>query len=58
MSTTGDNETRNENGNMVTLELRVSCNTFWKYEMKLRVDRDEYVDPDNNNNFNINGCCN
>ena len=57
MSTVRDNERRNENenGNTVTLDLRVSCNTFWKYEMKLTVDRDEYVDP--NNNFNINGCC-
>ena len=47
---------KNENGNTVTLDLRVSCNTFWKYEMKLTVDRDEYIDPDNN--LNINGCCN
>ena len=44
------------NGNTVTLDLRVSCDTFWKYEMKLTVDRDEYIDPDNNN-LNINGCC-
>ena len=44
------------NRNTVTLVLRVSCNTFWKYEMKLTVDRDEYIDPDNN--MNINGCCN
>jgi hypothetical protein len=54
MSHTGNTE--EENGNTVTLDLRVSCNTFWKYEMKLRVNRDEYVDPDNNN-LNINGCC-
>jgi hypothetical protein len=52
-------ENTNENGNMVTLDLRVSCNTFWKYEMKYTVDRDEYVDYDNDNNSNINesGCC-
>ena len=51
--------TKNDDGNnanTVTLDLRVSCNTFWKYEMKLTVDRDEYIDPDNNN-LNINGCC-
>ena len=51
--------TKNDDGNnanTVTLDLRVSCNTFWKYEMKLTVDRDEYIDPDNN--LNINGCCN
>jgi hypothetical protein len=45
------------NANTVTLDLRVSCNTFWKYEMKLTVDRNEYIDSDNNNNLNINGCC-
>jgi hypothetical protein len=50
-----DNGDTGNNGNMVTLDLRVSCNTFWKYEMKLTVDRDEYVDSDNN--LNINGCC-
>jgi len=50
--------TKNDDGNnanTVTLDLRVSCNIFWKYEMKLTVDRDEYIDPDNN--LNINGCC-
>jgi len=52
--------TKNDDGNnasTVTLDLRVSCNTFWKYEMKLTVDRNEYIDSDNNNNLNINGCC-
>ena len=52
--------TKNDDGNnasTVTLDLRVSCNTFWKYEMKLTVRRDEYIDSDNNNNLNINGCC-
>jgi hypothetical protein len=44
----------NENGNTVTLDLRVSCETFWKYEMKYTVDRDEYVDNDDNDNNNIN----
>jgi hypothetical protein len=63
MYTTRENNNNsrvNENGNTVTLDLRVSCNIFWKYEMKLTVNRDEYVDHDNNNdnNININGCCN
>ena len=52
--------TKNDDGNnasTVTLDLRVSCNIFWKYEMKLTVRRDEYIDSDNNNNLNINGCC-
>lgn len=57
MSTTTSTTTRkntNENGNMVTLDLRVSCETFWKYEMKYIVDRDEYVENDNNIR---DGCC-
>lgn len=62
MYTTRENNNNsrvNENGNTVTLDLRVSCNIFWKYEMKLTVNRDEYIDHDNNNdnNININGCC-
>lgn len=55
MSTARENDhgrmNSNENGNTVTLDLRVSCNTFWKYEMKLTVDRDEYHDPENNTYF-------
>ena len=48
----------NENGNMVTLDLRVSCNIFWKYQINYTVDRHEYVDDnDNNSNINGNGCC-
>jgi len=51
MSTARNNEIKNQNGNTVTLDLRVSCDTFWKYEMKLTVNRDEYHDPDNNTCF-------
>ncbi len=48
----------NANGNIVTLDLRVSCNTFWKYHMDLTIDRDEFVesnDESNSNSGNING---
>ena len=45
----------NNNGNHVTLDLRVSCNTFWKYEMKLDVNRDDFVEP--NENDIVNGGC-
>lgn len=38
----------NNNGNNVTLDLRVSCNTFWKYEMKLVVNRDDFAEPNEN----------
>lgn len=41
MSTARDNE----NGNTVTLDLRVSCDTFGKYQMKYKIDRDKYHDP-------------
>jgi hypothetical protein len=46
---------KNNNGNNVTLDLRVSCNTFWKYEMKLTINRDDYVEPNENNI--VNGGC-
>ena len=45
----------NNNNNRVTLDLRVSCNTFWKYEMKLDVNRDDFVEP--NENDIVNGGC-
>jgi hypothetical protein len=43
------------NSNHVTLDLRVSCNTFWKYEMKLSINRDDFVEP--NENDIVNGGC-
>jgi len=49
-------ENKNENnGNNVTLDLRVSCNTFWKYEMKLNINRDDYVEPNENDIVNGGG---
>ncbi len=45
-------ETNENNCNFVELDLRVSCTVFWKYEMKLKVNRDEYIDTNND------GCCN
>ena len=47
--------TNKNNRNIVELDLRVSCSIFWKYEMKCVVDRDEYVDT---NNDSINDRCN
>lgn len=46
-----DDDRKKENGNAITMVLRVSCNTLGKYEMKLRVNRDEYHDPENNTYF-------
>ena len=52
----GQQENNNDNnGNHVTLDLRVSCNTFWKYEMKLNINRDNFVEP--NENDIVNGGC-
>ena len=45
----------NNNSNHVTLDLRVSCNTFWKYEMKLSINRDDYVEPNENDIVNGGG---
>ena len=45
----------NNNSNHVTLDLRVSCTTFWKYEMKLNINRDDFVEP--NENDIVNGGC-
>lgn len=42
-------------GNYITLDLRVSCNTFWKYEMKLSINRDDYVEPNENDIVNGGG---
>lgn len=52
------NDTKNDtNGNTVTLDLRVSCNTFWKYQMNLTIDRDDFIESNdeiNSNSANIN----
>ena len=45
----------NNNGNYITLDLRVSCNTFWKYEMKLPVNRDDFVEQNDNDIVNGGG---
>lgn len=45
----------NNNGNYITLDLRVSCNIFWKYEMKLAVNRDDFVEQNDNDIVNSGG---
>lgn len=45
----------NNNGNNVTLDLRMSCNTFWKYEMKLLVNRDDFIEQNDNDILNSGG---
>lgn len=50
-----ERQEENNNGNYITLDLRVSCNTFWKYEMKLSINRDDYVEPNENDIVNGGG---
>jgi hypothetical protein len=38
--------------NTVTLDLRVSCNIFWKYQLNLEVNCDDFVEPVSNSNIN------
>lgn len=42
--------------NNVELDLRVSCDIFWKYEMKVKIDKNDYIESDNRDEIN-NGCC-
>ena len=42
--------------NNVELELRVSCEIFWKYEMKLIINKNDYIESNISNEIN-NGCC-
>jgi len=47
------------NQNLVKLDLRVSCTVFWKYQMTITVNRDDFRESNENPNINIsNSCCN
>ena len=43
--------------NTVTLDLRVSCNIFWKYQLNLEVNCDDFVEHVSNSNSNSNINC-
>lgn len=46
----------NTDNNTITLDLRVSCDIFWKYQLMLKVNCDDFVEPfAGNSNSNING---
>ena len=49
----------NNNNNIVVLDLRVSCSIFWKYQMKITINRDDFIDTNSvYDNINTNnGCC-
>jgi len=42
---------------MIELHLRVSCQIFWEYEMKLTINEAEYTTEDDNNISDINNDC-
>ena len=37
--------------NTITLDLHVSCNIFWKYQLKVQVDCDDYLSHNNDVNM-------
>ena len=45
-----NNNINNSNSNNITLDLRVSCEVFWKYQLMLKVNCDDFVEPISNIN--------
>ena len=43
-----------ENNNTITLDLRVSCDVFWKYQLMLKVNCDDFGEPHSNINRDFN----
>jgi len=39
------------NNNTITLDLHVSCTIFWKYQIKIQVNCNDYLDYTNTNNI-------
>ena len=52
------NDLRRNNIQMITLDVHVSCDTFWNYKFNIPIRIDDYYDPNdrniNNNNNNNN----
>jgi hypothetical protein len=44
---------RNNKINMITLDVRISCDTFWNYNFNIPIRIDDYYNP-NDRNININ----
>jgi hypothetical protein len=50
-----DNNIRRKNNNsMVTLDVRISCDTFWNYKFNIPIRIDDYYNDVNNRNNNVN----
>lgn len=39
---------------MITLDVRISCDTFWNYEFNIPIRIDDYYDPNERNIQNVN----
>jgi hypothetical protein len=48
------NTLRRNNIHMITLDVRISCDTFWDYKFNIPIRIDDYYNQDINNNNNIN----
>ena len=48
------NGLRRNNIHMITLDVRISCDTFWDYKFNIPIRIDDYYNQDNNNNNNNN----
>ena len=44
------NGLRRNNIHMITLDVRISCDTFWDYKFNIPIRIDDYYNQDNNNN--------
>jgi hypothetical protein len=44
---------RNNKINMITLDVRISCDTFWNYNFNIPIRIDDYYNP-NDRNINLN----
>jgi hypothetical protein len=43
---------KNIRNNTVTLDVRISCDTFWEYSFHIPIRIDDFYNPNNNNNNN------
>ena len=48
------NGLRRNNIHMITLDVRISCDTFWDYKFNIPIRIDDYYNENNNNINNIN----
>lgn len=48
------NELRKNNIHMITLDVRISCDTFWDYQFNIPIRINDYYNPSQRNTININ----